>query len=341
MESHTESNSTNENNESNETSTPVTLSESESNQQKQTLSSEPIQLDDNLEEQEFGHQDDTVIEKEDDSSKYTKIDNLDEDPPIPGQKFACVSFISPEGLKNCSTRGLKIRGVYGSLDEARTACASLSKRDKYFDIFVCEIGKWCPWDPKPQQVEETIHKNKTQNKLMKGLQEKEMDNLNEIVGRKKEQLDNSKLSHKKRIAQSIKEGVKSLDEQKVDKQKQKELDKEREEKIARAQGRHNKENPATTKGRMSSRDRLGKMLEEKKKNGDVTKVTKNQEHPTESLELRQQKLQEEVTRVNKKEADLNELEKSASDVDDRLKTLQMFLKEKKQQREEKKLEQTK
>ena len=34
-----------------------------------------------------------------------KIDYLDEDPPMESQKWICVSFLSPEGIKNCNIRG--------------------------------------------------------------------------------------------------------------------------------------------------------------------------------------------------------------------------------------------
>ena len=162
------------------------------------------------------------------------IDLCDEDPPIAGQKFCCVSFVSPEKilkkrevflfnrfvqqwdfsksmeryldflqflsfkynlkiedisndfsefvkeendkLKNqnveddyknfldknedkineefnrehafqTSVRGLKIRGVYASQDEAQNRCVSLRKQDPNHDIFVGPVGIWIPWDP--------------------------------------------------------------------------------------------------------------------------------------------------------------------------------------------------
>ena len=48
-----------------------------------------------------------------------KIDHLKEDEPIPGQKFVCLSFVSPEGIRNCSVRGVKVRGVFSTYDEAK------------------------------------------------------------------------------------------------------------------------------------------------------------------------------------------------------------------------------
>jgi hypothetical protein len=162
------------------------------------------------------------------------IDVLEEDDPIAGQKFACMSFISPEKIlqkretylfdqfvqqwdfnksmtkfldfvhfisykynlnvekviadlnefsneeetrlkasstkddfstfldKNetrlnelfqkensfqTSTRGLKIRGVFSTQEEAEMRCKKLREGDPNHDIFVGPVGIWVPWDP--------------------------------------------------------------------------------------------------------------------------------------------------------------------------------------------------
>jgi hypothetical protein len=162
------------------------------------------------------------------------IDLCDEDPPIAGQKFCCMSFVSPEKIlkkretylfnqfvkqwdfsksmektmdflhfisfkyglnsdnimadfkdfskeeedklkassveddyknfidKNedklneqfnrehafqTSVRGLKVRGVYSTQEEAQNKCVSLRKQDPNHDIFVGPVGIWIPWDP--------------------------------------------------------------------------------------------------------------------------------------------------------------------------------------------------
>jgi len=46
-----------------------------------------------------------------------------------------------------SVRGLKVRGVYASQDEAQNKCVSLRKQDPNHDIFVGPVGIWIPWDP--------------------------------------------------------------------------------------------------------------------------------------------------------------------------------------------------
>ena len=172
------------------------------------------------------------LENGESNPKY--IDLCDEDPPIAGQKFACMSFISPEKIlkkrevymfeqflkqwdfkksmdkffdfihflsfkynlnietivndytefvkdesvkmkdntveddyknfldKNedsltekfqkenqfqTSVRGIKIRGVYNSQEEAELRCKKVRDLDPNHDIFVGPVGIWIPWDP--------------------------------------------------------------------------------------------------------------------------------------------------------------------------------------------------
>lgn len=100
------------------------------------------------------------------NTKY--IDYLDEDQPIAGQGWVCISFLSPEGVKNCTTRGLKVRGVYSTREEANARADELAKIDPDFDVFVGEVGKWLPWDPDPNSVEDQQYQEKELNELMKG-----------------------------------------------------------------------------------------------------------------------------------------------------------------------------
>ena len=173
-----------------------------------------------------------ILENGQPNPKY--IDLCDEDQPIAGQKFACMSFISPEKvlkkrevflfdqfvkqwdftksltkfndflhfisykynlsiedvlndlndfskeegdrLKETSTeddyknfldkqedklneqfnrensfqtsvRGLKIRGVFPTQEEAEIKCKKLREYDPNHDIYVGPVGMWIPWDP--------------------------------------------------------------------------------------------------------------------------------------------------------------------------------------------------
>jgi hypothetical protein len=46
-----------------------------------------------------------------------------------------------------STRGLKVRGVYPTQEEAELRCKKLREADPNHDIYVGPIGIWIPWDP--------------------------------------------------------------------------------------------------------------------------------------------------------------------------------------------------
>jgi hypothetical protein len=72
-------------------------------------------------------------------------------------------------------RGLKIRGVFSTQEEAENKCKSLRKQDPNHDIFVGPVGIWVPWDPdayktgKVEFLEEELnqlHKEKIKNETL-------------------------------------------------------------------------------------------------------------------------------------------------------------------------------
>jgi len=46
-----------------------------------------------------------------------------------------------------SVRGLKVRGVFSTQEEAEIKCKTLREYDPNHDIFVGPVGIWIPWDP--------------------------------------------------------------------------------------------------------------------------------------------------------------------------------------------------
>jgi len=185
------------------------------------------------------------------NSKY--VDLLEEDKPIAGQKFVCISFVSPEKivkqkeffffqeflkkwdftksmdkfaqflnfvsykyklsfeditkdfkefvkdeydillvssmeddyksfldqneeeLENAfnvkfnfqtSTRGLKVRGVYPTLEEGELRCKMLRELDPNHDVFVGPVGLWMPWDPEAYKTGRVEYMEDELNQLM-------------------------------------------------------------------------------------------------------------------------------------------------------------------------------
>lgn len=66
-----------------------------------------------------------------------------------------------------SVRGVKVRGVYDTKREADVRASVLQRQDPLFDVFVGQMGYWCPWDPNPQKIDDIEYMNNDLNKLVK------------------------------------------------------------------------------------------------------------------------------------------------------------------------------
>jgi hypothetical protein len=267
-----------------------------------------ISQDQQLDDVTFDHIDDTITntEEAEDISKYTTIDHLDEDPAIANQRFVLLSFISPEGIMNCKVRGLKVRGIYATVSEANAACDKLKKKDKYFDVFVGEVGKWLPWDPSMKQVEEVKYQNKKLDKIMSKLHETETKTLNELIGRRKDIIDKEAVSHKNRIRNSIKDTVDNFDEK---------------------QNTTTEEVPVqkvTKKSHTADavKERLQRVLSERKKNAQKS---------AETVDSKKRELAEESARLLQKSEDVADLKKKTNEIDDKLRRMKEQFELKKQQ----------
>jgi hypothetical protein len=225
-----------------------------------------------------------------DGTKNTKyVDLCDEDPSIAGQKFACMSFVSPEKIlkkrevylfnqfiknwefsksmeryfdfihfiaykyslkvntliddfnefvkeetdklkksgieddyKNfldkqedklnesfnrehafqTSVRGLKIRGVYSTQEEAEERCKKMREHDPNHDIYVGPVGVWVPWDPDAYKTGRVEHLEEELNALHK-------EKLKNEEMAKKEFEERIRETKKKAIMENIEKATKS------------------------------------------------------------------------------------------------------------------------------------
>ena len=207
------------------------------------------------------------------------VDLLEEDKPISGQKFACLSFVSPENIlvqknhflfqeflkhydftksvqkfsqflnflsykysinfddvmkdfqeytksekdtfttsyvrdeyKNfldaneerlddefnsansfqTSTRGLKVRGVYSTQEEAELRCKLLREVDPNHDIYVGPVGNWIPWEPEAYKT---------------GRVEYLEDELNQLMNEKNKNEAAAKTEFEKRVLEAKREAI--------------------------------------------------------------------------------------------------------------------------------------
>lgn len=63
------------------------------------------------------------------------------------QEDRLTTQFARENAFQTSVRGLKIRGVFSTQEEAEMRCKKLREIDPNHDIFVGPIGMWIPWDP--------------------------------------------------------------------------------------------------------------------------------------------------------------------------------------------------
>ena len=189
-----------------------------------------------------------VNESKMDGGFSKKIDYLVEDALLSNQSWVCISFLSPEGIRNCKIRGIKVRGVYATKDEADTRAKELQKVDPDFHVFVGEVGKWLGWDPDPNSIDDQQYREDELNKLMfnykKNLektklmeQERKNTMIDDAMKTEKENKTRERLRKKhknKNNSSNVEQPVKvtsdelkekaKLVEEKVDKLKEKEQD---------------------------------------------------------------------------------------------------------------------
>jgi len=84
-----------------------------------------------------------------------------------------------------SIRGIKVRGTFDTIDEAKSRSEFLKKIDNKFDIFIGQVGCWCPWSPNPNDLQSQEFGETQLNTLMKKYKEN-MDNKDEVFEERKQ-----------------------------------------------------------------------------------------------------------------------------------------------------------
>lgn len=101
-----------------------------------------------------------------------------------------------------STRGLKVRGSYPTLEEAELRCKMLREIDPNHDVFVGPVGLWMPWDPEAYKTGRVEYLEEELNALMQEKNKTEQYSKTAFEQRLKE-------SKKQAIAENIRNAEKS------------------------------------------------------------------------------------------------------------------------------------
>jgi hypothetical protein len=85
---------------------------------------------------------------------------------VPGQLFACISFVGPDLPQKNEKLGLKIRGCFNSREEAATHAKRLQKDDALVDIYVVDMYKWLLIPPEREKIEDVHYQNDKLEEIM-------------------------------------------------------------------------------------------------------------------------------------------------------------------------------
>ena len=146
-----------------------------------------------------------VVHKATDNMEYNlATDTL----KVPGQNWACVSFVSPDGNQKNKSLGMKIRGVFDQHADAAEHVKRLIRLDPAFDIYICDMYNWCLVPPDPEKITDQTYQNEELNKIIGDYRK------NQIYA--KEHFEERKMEMMEQAADDVRrDTLKRLDEEKL------------------------------------------------------------------------------------------------------------------------------
>jgi hypothetical protein len=85
---------------------------------------------------------------------------------VPGQVFACVSFVGPDLPQKNEKLGMKIRGCFASREDAASHAKRLQREDGLVDIYVVDMYKWLLIPPDRANVDDAHYANEKLEEIM-------------------------------------------------------------------------------------------------------------------------------------------------------------------------------
>ncbi len=107
-----------------------------------------------------------------------------------------------------SMRGVKVRGVYSTYNEAQMRAKRLQSSDRSFHVFVGQVGFWLPWDPCADNIQDEEYMETELNTLMKAYQSNQIAKDMFYDERKKEKMEDAvkeRLANEKKLEDSLQE----------------------------------------------------------------------------------------------------------------------------------------
>jgi len=85
---------------------------------------------------------------------------------VPGQLYACVSFVGPDQPQKNELLGMKIRGCFPDKESAASHAKRLQREDGTFDIYVVDMYKWLLIPPNNDAIEDVHYSNNKLEEIM-------------------------------------------------------------------------------------------------------------------------------------------------------------------------------
>ena len=104
-----------------------------------------------------------------------------------------LEYTSQNGFQT-SIRGFKVRGSYASLEEAKNRAQAIRKFDENFNVYIAEVGCWCPWSPNPDDITDQEYNETQLNTLMKQYKQNQEDKDAHYRIRQQQMIGNAKNS---------------------------------------------------------------------------------------------------------------------------------------------------
>lgn len=99
---------------------------------------------------------------------------------------------------NTSTRGIKIRGTFPTLEEAELRCKILRELDPNHDVYVGPVGLWMPWEPEAYKTGRVEYLEEELNQLMHEKKKNDEKVKQEFEKRVRESKENAIKENKKK-----------------------------------------------------------------------------------------------------------------------------------------------
>ena len=93
---------------------------------------------------------------------------------IPGQKYALISVVSPESNQKNNNCGVKIKGVFETIEEAKLHAKKVTQLDPLFDIYLVELYKWLPIPPNADMIENQSFQDEKLNTIVQSHVEEQL-----------------------------------------------------------------------------------------------------------------------------------------------------------------------